>query len=154
MFLPESAERVMTEAMDEVHERARMTEVDNDRITNIRSWKSWAAIGLGLAISFFMGPIIGAGIVLGTLVVLGIMMTIERLPGFWRFASTKIGLITIVLGTGFLAHLIVGGSTVTSIVAVGYALVLKTVILIKEREARMHPERGSLLHGLASAWAA
>lgn len=78
-----------------------------------------------------VGQILG-GFVVGTLIVAALMMTIEKLPGFWRFATWGPGMIVVLFGTAWLTHAVVGRDTVTGMIALAWSVLLK-VLLIDER---------------------
>lgn len=99
-----------------------------------------ALVVLALWISGIMTIL--AGVIAGTLIVLALMMTIERIPGFWWFAVTPVGTIVVLAGTAWLTHVALGADTIVGMVALAWSLVLKVLILDEKRKAR-RLEQGS-----------
>jgi len=89
-------------------------------------------VGLWL---FGLGHIL-AGIIAGTLLVLGLMMTIERIPGFWRFTCTGFGTVVVILGTAMLSHWMFGTDSVLGMVALCWSLVFKVMVIDGEKRKR------------------
>lgn len=89
-------------------------------------------IGLWL---FGLGHIL-AGIVAGTLLVLGLMMTIERIPGFWAFTCTGMGTVIVIIGTAYLSHMMFGTDSVLGMVALCWSLVFKVMVIDGEKRKR------------------
>lgn len=77
-----------------------------------------------------------AGVLAGTLIVLALMMTIERIPGFWAFATTGIGTIVVLFGTAWATHAVLGADTIIGMIALCWSLVLKVLILDERKKAR------------------
>lgn len=77
------------------------------------------------------------GIFLGSLVVAGLMMTIEQAFGkiWWPMATSKVGMPVVAIGTAWLCHIILPGGHVSTTIAIGWALLAKAVILLKMRES-------------------
>ena len=94
--------------------------------------KSKAGVALGAVVLFLwifgLGMILG-GLIAGTFLVIGMMMTIEKIPGFWAFACSRVGKPITVIGTAFLAHLVFGISGPMSMVAVAWSLIFKVMII-------------------------
>lgn len=84
-----------------------------------------------------LGSVVGAGILVGSLVTAGMFLTLGVIPGFWVLAETKAGAIILGLLTAIIAHKIMGGGTVTGVVAVGWAFVAKTICLAMARAHKM-----------------
>ncbi len=94
------------------------------------------------AIMIWGVSILSLGLFLGSLAVLGAALTIEQIPGFWAFATTRVGMIVVSLGMGYLVHLTLGTATVTGMVAAAWAMCLKGWILIMKRKDRLYERRG------------
>lgn len=102
--------------------------------------KSKAGLVLGVVALLLwavgLGMILG-GLVAGTFLVIGMMMTIEKIPGFWTFACSRVGKPITVIGTAFLAHLVFGITGPMSMVAVAWSLIFK-VLIIEAHAQRMN----------------
>jgi len=95
------------------------------------------ALGVVVAIVWFSGLAhVLAGMIAGALLVLGLMMTVERIPGFWPFAVTGFGTIVVLFGTGWLAHVMFGTSTALGMIAFVTSLIGK-VAMIDEKKRSM-----------------
>lgn len=70
-----------------------------------------------------------AGILAGTCLVLGLMMTIEKVPGFWPFACSKVGKPIVIIGTAVLSHAIFGVSGPMSMIALAWSLIFKILVI-------------------------
>lgn len=95
-----------------------------------RGSKFWFIVPMILAI--WVGGQIATGFILGTLVVVGLMMTVEQFPGFWAVAQNPWGRLVIAVGTGWLTHKVVTGDAIAVAVAMGWATMLKALILTFE----------------------
>lgn len=95
-----------------------------------RGSKFWFIVPMVLAL--WVGGQIATGFILGTLVVVGLMLTVEQFPGFWAVAQNTWGRLVISVGTGWLAHKIVTGDAIAVAVAMGWATMLKMLILTFE----------------------
>ena len=90
-----------------------------------------------LAIVWFTGlGHILAGMIAGILLVLGLMMTIERIPGFWAFACTGFGTLVVLIGTGILSHLMIGTGTALGMIALVTSLIGKVALIDHHRRLR------------------
>lgn len=75
------------------------------------------------------------GVLAGTLVVVAMMMTIEKMvPGFWHIATNPLGKILVLGGTGYLTHAIFGAGTIIGMIALCWSLLFK--VLVIENKAR------------------
>lgn len=79
------------------------------------------------------GALLGTGIAVGSMMTAGMFLILGSLPGFWAFAETKVGSIILAVLTALLVHTVLGGTTVTAIVAVGWAFVAKQICLTMAR---------------------
>lgn len=77
-----------------------------------------------------------AGVIAGTMVVLALMMTIERIPGFWAFACTGLGTIIVLFGTAWLTHAVLGADTIIGMIALCWSLIFKVMLLDQKRRER------------------
>lgn len=75
-----------------------------------------------------------AGIIAGTLLVFGLMMTIERLPGFWTFACSGAGMTVVIIGTAILSHMMFGTDSVMGMIALCWSLVFKVMVIDGKRK--------------------
>jgi hypothetical protein len=76
-----------------------------------------------------------AGFIAGTLVVVALMMTVEKIiPGFWHIATNPLGKIAVLAGTGWLTHYVFGASTIVGMIALCWSLVFKVIVI--EQKAR------------------
>jgi hypothetical protein len=76
------------------------------------------------------GDSISTGMFTGSLVTGGIFMTFMMVPGFLKVAGTKAGSVVLSIITALVAHKIVGGGGLGTTVAVGWAFVAKTLVLL------------------------
>lgn len=76
------------------------------------------------------GDSISTGMFTGSLVTGGIFITFMMMPGFLKAAGTKAGSIVLSVITAFVAHKIVGGGGLGTTVAVGWAFVAKSLVLL------------------------
>lgn len=74
-----------------------------------------------------------AGVIAGLLMTGAIMLTIERIPGFWRFAVTGIGTPVVLLGTAYLSHLMFGVSSTMGMIAMVTSLIAKVAAIDHHR---------------------
>jgi apolipoprotein N-acyltransferase len=92
-------------------------------------------IALALALPVMLAWLAGApdvvanGMAAGSMITGGIFMFLARIPGFWWAAATNIGAIILAVLTGVATHLLVGGSAVTAIMAVGWSFMAKGMCL-------------------------
>lgn len=101
--------------------------------TGMRSIGSLFWIAVPLLIAVWVGKEIAAGFILGTLVVFGMMLTIEQIPGFWHLARTGWGRLVVAVGTGYITHRIFSGSdAIIVVVATAWSAALKALILTFE----------------------
>lgn len=91
--------------------------------------KIWALLGSVAGFGLLMGGVVGNGLLIGSMILVGVFWTLAEIPGFWKIAHSKLGGIILSVGTGFLVHKIMPGSTVTAIVAVGWAFCGKQISL-------------------------
>lgn len=77
-----------------------------------------------------------AGVIAGTLLVFGLMMTIERIPGFWTFACNGFGMTIVIIGTAVLSHMMFGTDSVMGMIALCWSLVFKVMVLDGKRKER------------------
>jgi len=94
------------------------------------------AIIAGGALLFGMMHIF-AGVLLGSLIVLALMCTVERIPGFWPFACTSIGMIVVLIGTGWLTHAVFGTTSIVGMTAFAWSILAKIWIIDAERQSRL-----------------
>lgn len=96
-----------------------------------------AALLIVLAIVWFTGlGHILAGMIAGILLVLGLMMTIERIPGFWAFACSGFGTLVVLFGTGLLSHMMIGTGTALGMIALVTSLIGKVALIDHHRRQR------------------
>lgn len=100
------------------------------------------ALGVVLAIVWITGLAhVLAGMIAGALLVLGLMMTIERLPGFWAFATTGFGTLVVLFGTGWLSHQMFGTGTALGMIAFVTSLIGKVAMIdLKKHELANMPK--------------
>lgn len=104
-----------------------------------RGSKFWMIVPILLAL--WLGGQIAYGMILGTIVVLGLMFTVEQFPGFWLVAQNAWGRLTIAIATGWLTHKAFSSSdAIVVMVATAWATLLKAVIL-KFEAVRLNQER-------------
>lgn len=98
--------------------------------------KIWAAVSIGVAV--LIGGQIMAGLLLGTLIVLVFVLTIEQAcPFLWRLADNSWGRLVFAVGVGYLTHIVLGKSaTIVALVAMTWSTVLKALILTFEGQYR------------------
>lgn len=102
-----------------------------------QSGKAAMALGGILVIVWLSGlGAILAGMIAGILLVLGLMMTIERIPGFWSFACTGFGTLVVLFGTGWLSHLMIGTGTAIGMIALVTSLIGKVALIDHQRRLR------------------
>lgn len=77
-----------------------------------------------------------AGFLAGLLIVFGLMMTIEQIPGFWAFATTGFGKLIVLIGTAWLTHWAFGAASIVGMIAMCTSLVFK-VLLIESKQIEM-----------------
>lgn len=77
-----------------------------------------------------------AGIIAGTLVVLALMMTVEKMiPWFWQIATNPLGKVFVLGGTAWLTHAIFGAGTIIGMIALSWSVLFKVVLIeAKSRE--------------------
>lgn len=78
-----------------------------------------------------------AGVIAGTLIVFALMMTIERIPGFWAFACTGLGTIVVLFGTAWLTHAALGADTIVGMIALCWSLIFKVMLIDQRKRQRM-----------------
>lgn len=101
------------------------------------SGKAAGALAILLAIVWFAGLAhILAGMIAGIILVLGLMMTVERIPGFWKFACTGVGTLVVLFGTGYLSHLMIGTGTALGMIALVTSLIGKVALIDHHRRLR------------------
>lgn len=69
------------------------------------------------------------GVIGGTFLVLALMGTVERLPGFWKFACSKVGKPIVIILTAVLAHAVFGIHGPVSMIALSWSLILKVMVI-------------------------
>lgn len=95
------------------------------------------ALGVLLVIVWLSGLAhILAGMIAGILLVFGLMMTIERVPGFWTFATTGVGTLIVLFGTGYLSHIMIGTGTALGMIALVTSLIGKVALIDHHRRLR------------------
>jgi hypothetical protein len=72
------------------------------------------------------------GIFLGILVVLGMWLTIEQIPGVRALGRTNVGMLILSIGAAYLVHMLIGGTTIVGMIAAASALVIKYFLLQAE----------------------
>jgi hypothetical protein len=82
------------------------------------------------AMQIFGGCLAGAGLVVG------MMLTLDRIPGFKAFACTALGMIVVLVGTGWLSHYLFSMSSFIGMVAFVTSLILKIVLIESWRVER------------------
>lgn len=80
-----------------------------------------------------------AGVLAGALIVGGLMMTVEQIPGFWRFAVNPLGKIIVLVSTAWLTHKAFGGDSIIGMIALCTSMILK-VMLINAKRSQMLAE--------------
>ncbi len=104
---------------------------------NQSGFSAAGALAVVIAIVWFSGLAhIMGGIIAGALLVLGLMMTIERIPGFWRFAVTGPGTLIVLFGTGYLSHVMIGTGTAMGMIALVTSLIGKVALIDHQRRLR------------------
>ena len=81
---------------------------------------------------------IAAGLMLGSLMVIGLMITVEQIPGFWRMALWGPGTLIVVFGTAWLTHAVFGAHSIVGMTAVAWSLIFK-VIVIEAKRGELQP---------------
>lgn len=75
-----------------------------------------------------------AGVIGGALIVGALMMTVEQVPGFWRFAVNPLGKIIVLVGTAWLTHKAFGGDSIIGMIALCTSMVLKVMLINAKRQ--------------------
>lgn len=102
--------------------------------------KAGGVLAVVVIVLWLMGmATVVAGILAGTCLVIGLMMTIERLPGFWKFATSKVGKPIVIIGTAILSHRIFGADGPMAMIALTWSLIFK-VLVIEAHARRMELE--------------
>jgi hypothetical protein len=70
-----------------------------------------------------------AGVVAGTMIVIGLMMTIEKIPGFWKFTSWLPGKLIVLAGTAWLTHTVFGADTIIGMIALAWSVLFKVLVI-------------------------
>lgn len=70
-----------------------------------------------------------AGVIAGTLIVVALMATIEKVPGFWRFATWTPGKIVVLAGTAWLTHAAFGADTIVGMIALAWSVLFKVLVI-------------------------
>lgn len=103
------------------------------KVANLLSRPLRWILGVSTAFVLFWGTsIVVQGMFLGILTVVGMWVTIERIPGVRALARTDIGMMALSIAAAFLVHLVIGTSTVTGMFAAATALVVKYFVLTLE----------------------
>lgn len=78
-----------------------------------------------------------AGVIGGTLIVLALFATIEKIPGFWLIATNPIGKLIVLGGTAWLTHAAFGADTIFGMIALAWSVLFKVMIIeAKTRELK------------------
>lgn len=97
---------------------------------NIFKWFASASLISALLIA---GSYALKGLGLALLIVSAMFLTIEYIPGFHYFATSRIGLPITVVATGFVLAKVVSITTIVGMFAMAFALIIKTGLLIMAR---------------------
>jgi nitric oxide reductase large subunit len=90
-----------------------------------------------LLAEILFGGIIAQGVLVGSMVTGGILLTLGAIPGFWWLVRhSRAGGIFLAILTAVLAHQILGGHSVTAILAAGWAFLAKSLVLSQARAQR------------------
>lgn len=82
-----------------------------------------------------------AGVIAGALIVGGLMMTVEQIPGFWRFAVNPVGKIIVLIGTAWLTHKAFGGDSIVGMIALCTSMILKVMLINAKRDQMVEEGR-------------
>lgn len=75
-----------------------------------------------------------AGVIAGSLIVGALMMTVEQIPGFWRFAVNPLGKIVVLAATAWLTHKAFGSDTIIGMIALCWSMILKVIVISAKRQ--------------------
>jgi hypothetical protein len=109
--------------------------------------KALRVVDLAVAAALLIALLVGgayamAGLALALLVVAGVAVTLGSLPGFWLFATSRVGYPLVILLTGLVAHQAFGATSLVGVFAIGWALVVKNFVLRAAR-ARVRDGRNA-----------
>lgn len=93
-----------------------------------KAFKRFAWIALGLAM-LLGGAKVLQGMAIALIVVAGMFITMDAVPGLMRFAMTPVGYPIVVVATAFFVHALVGAGTLGGIIAIAFSLIVKMGVL-------------------------
>ena len=103
-------------------------------------------VGIPLVLLWVLGAMqIFGGFLAGAGLVVGMMLTLDRIPGFKAFACTGLGMVVVLIGTGWLSHYLFSLSSFIGMVAFVTSLILKIAVIEgwrKERDPEYQPNWG------------